>query len=446
MEIVSTLGLHRGVLRYIALFKGEGDEERIKGTIILAIKVVIVVGLIISSFTILLSKFIASNIFHEADLTNVLKIFAVAIPFTALTTTLVFATQSFKMMRYTIYVREIFEPAIRIIIVAIMFVIGWKLLGAIFALIISLMMGTFLALYYLKNLFPNLTNKRIKPIYESRKIFDFSWPLLLAEFFGFIVIWINILMIGYFKASHEVGVYSASHRTALLGGIILVSFNSIFSPIIADFYNRKKFKRLEQLFKIVTKWILSISFPVCLLMIFYASKILSLFGENFIPGTNCLVILSIAFFANSVAGSSGIMIMMSGRSKINLLNNTITAFLIIGLNFLLIPKYGIIGAAFSFLISVVLVNTIMLVEIYLIFKLHPFRIDFFKPLLAGGISFSILKLSTKHLINFDNPILLIISGSLIFILIYVLIVYLLKIEEEDKIVLQRIKTKLLIFK
>ncbi|MFW9973232.1 MAG: oligosaccharide flippase family protein, partial [Candidatus Odinarchaeota archaeon] len=232
MEIVSTLGLHRGVLRYIALFKGEGDEERIKGTIILAIKVVIIVGLIFSSCTIVLSKFVATNIFHEADLTKVLKIFAVAIPFTALTTTLVFSTQSFKMMRYTVYVREIFEPAIRIIIVTLMFIIGWKLYGAILALIISLMMGTFLAFYYLKNLFPNLTNKKIKPIYESRKIFVFSWPLLLAEFFGFIVIWINILMIGYFKASQEVGVYSASHRTALLGGIILVSFNSIFSPII----------------------------------------------------------------------------------------------------------------------------------------------------------------------------------------------------------------------
>lgn len=446
MEIISTLGLHRGVLRYIALFQGEGDKERIKGTIILAMKVVIVVGLIISLLTILLSKFVATNIFHKIDLTNVLKIFAVAIPFTALTTIFVFSTQSLKIMKYTVYVREIFEPAIRIIIVIIMFSIGWVLFGAIFAFIISLMLGTFLAFFYLKTLFPTIVNKKVKPFYEYRKIFNFSWPLLLADFFGFVVIWINILMIGYFKASHDVGVYSASHRTALLGGIILVSFNSIFSPIIADFYNRKKFKRLEQLFKIVTKWILSLSFPVCLLMIFYASEILSLFGENFVPGTTCLVILSIALLVNSVIGSSGIMIMMSGKSKINLLNNTLTAFLIISFNFLLIPKHGIVGAALSFLLSVILVSIIRLVETYLIFKLHPFRIDFFKPLLAGVISFSILKLLTKHLIKFENSMLLIISGSLIFSFIYVLIIYLLKVEDEDRIILQRIKTKLLIFK
>ena len=71
-EIISTLGLHRGALRYIALFKGEGDEERTKGTIILAIKIVIIVGFAVSLLVILLSNFAAVHLFQKIELVKVI--------------------------------------------------------------------------------------------------------------------------------------------------------------------------------------------------------------------------------------------------------------------------------------------------------------------------------------------------------------------------------------
>jgi O-antigen/teichoic acid export membrane protein len=442
-EIISTLGLHRGVLRYVALYQGVGDEPRIKGTILFSLRATLAVGFGLGILILTLSRFAATAVFHKAELASILRLFAVAVPFTALTTILVFATQGFKIMRYRVYVRELFEPASRILLVIGVAVIGWKLYGAVFSFVISLVLGTVLALYFIKKIFPSLTDKGLKSIFESRDILNFSWPLLLADFFGLIVIWINILMIGYFKASDEVGIYSAAHRTALLGEVILISFNAIFSPIVADLYNRKEIEKLARLFKIVTKWIFSLSLPLCLLMLFFASDILHLFGQKYIPGATCLVLLSIAQLVNSALGSSGFLIMMSGKSRLNLINNFIAALLNIGLNVLLIPPYGIVGAALSFLTSVSAVNIIMIIEVYALYRMHPFRADLYKPVLAGGVAYIIILLLTKFLFRAENSLLSIAIGSVIYLLSYASLMYALGIEDEDKIILEKFRAKLL---
>ena len=440
-EIISTLGLHRGVLRYIALFRGEGDKRRTKGTIIFSLRIAIIVGIVICISIIFLASFVSENIFKKAELTPVLKMFAVIIPFTTLTTILVFSTQGFKIMKYRVYVREIFEPTIRIIGVVVIFLLGYSLYGTIFVFNISIVIGLFLAFFYLTKTFPDLIHKNIDSIFETKKILGFSWPLLLADFFGLIVIWMNILMIGYFKDSHEVGIYSAAHRTALLVQVILLSFNAIFSPIIADLYNKKESKKLERLFKIVTKWILSLSLPICLLTILLAPEILSLFGKDFILGAACLIILSLSQLVNSIFGSAGFLIMMAGKSRINLFNNMTAATLNICLNLFLIPRYGITGAAISLLITISVTNALRFAEVFLLFKFHPFKSDFYKPLLAVGGSLILTYLGKTYFVQLNNPLLKIFVLSAVFIVIYVLVLFMLGIEEEDKIVLNKIRAK-----
>jgi O-antigen/teichoic acid export membrane protein len=440
-EIISTLGLHRGVLRYIALFRGEGDIRRTKGTIILSLRIAIIVGIVICILIIFFSSFISENIFKKAELAPVLKMFSLIIPFTTLTTILVFSSQGFKIMKYRVYVREIFEPTIRIIGVVVIFLLGYRLFGTIFVFNISIVIGLFLAFFYLKKIFPELIHKNTASTFETKKILGFSWPLLLADFFGLIVIWMNILMIGYFKDSHEVGVYSAAHRTALMVQVILLSFNAIFSPIIADLYNKKDTKKLERLFKIVTKWILSLSLPVCILSILLAPEILSLFGKDFIVGASCLIVLSLSQLVNSIFGSAGFLIMMAGKSRINLFNNMIAAILNICLNLYLIPRYGITGAAISLLITIAVTNALRFVEVFLLFKFHPFKSDFYKPLLAAGGSTILAYLGKAYIFRMNEPILELLAVSAVFLIIYILISLALGIEEEDKIVLDKIKAK-----
>jgi O-antigen/teichoic acid export membrane protein len=106
LESFSTVGLHNGVLRYVALFRGENDSQRLKGTILLAAKTVLLVGGGLGLLLFVLSDVIAGSGFHKPELGQPLKFLALAIPFSGLALILLYATQGFKIMRYKIIVRR----------------------------------------------------------------------------------------------------------------------------------------------------------------------------------------------------------------------------------------------------------------------------------------------------------------------------------------------------
>lgn len=437
LESITIFGLHDGVLRYVSLYRGEKDENRIKGIILLSVKIVLIVGIVITAILIIFSHAISERIFPGINLALILKIFAIGLVFTALTEILVYSTQAFQIMKYKVLVRMLFEPGLRIFLFFVFFLLGWKLLGAVFAFVVSVISGTFLAFYYMKRVFPSITKNIPHPIYETKNILSYSWPLFFVGFLNLIIIHISTLMLGHFTTPQIVGIYAAAQRTALLIPIILESFCAIFAPIISDLYNRKELKKLETLFNIITRWIFTISFPCVVVMVFFAKEILSIWGKEYTSGTVCLIVICCAQLINCSVGPAGIMIIMTGRTKIGLINSFIVVLMIITLNFFLIPKYSILGAALSLGIAVSLINILRLIEVYLILKIHPYRINFLKPLFSTGLSFLVLFMGSKYLLPTFHPLITLFVGCFSFIAVYTVILFLLGIEEEDKFILRK---------
>jgi O-antigen/teichoic acid export membrane protein len=132
---------------------------------------------------------------------------------------------------------------------------------------------------------------------------------------------------------------------------------------------------------------------------------------------------------------------MSGRSKLNLINISFILVTNILLNLFFIPKYGVSGAALATTISISLGGVIALLEVNAILKIHPYRLDFFKPLMAGCMSFGVLFVLEGHIGQKNYPIILI-ALILIFILLYAYILFLFGISAEDRFILDRLKSKL----
>lgn len=441
LERISTLGLHNGVLRYVSLYRGVGDVERMKGTILLSLRIVIAVAIGIAAFMVLLSDTVAISVFNQPSLSMLLKIFAIGIIFTAITEIFVFSTQAFQVIKYKAIVRMLFEPGLRILFIAIAFFLLWRLNGVVFVFDVSLVLGSILSFYYLNKIFPQIADKKIHPVYEGKRLLSFSWPLFFVGFFNLILVQINTLMLGYFKSSGEVGIYGAAQRTAFLIIIVLGSFNDIFAPIISDLYNRKEQEKLNNLFKIVTKWIFTASLPLFLILVLFSREILGLWGSEYTAGTVCLVIICVAQLINCSVGSVGYMIMMTGRTKVNLINTLAMFVVTIIAGLILIPRYGILGAAFSTAVSITFINLISLVEIYVILKMHPYRLDFYKPVLSGVIAVLAIFPLKKFIFHSLDPIFLLMAGSASLLVIYAFFILLLKIEKEEKIIINRIVSK-----
>jgi O-antigen/teichoic acid export membrane protein len=320
---------------------------------------------------------------------------------------------------------------------------GLKLLGVLLASVLSVFVGVLIAFRYLNKIFP-FHKDQLVPVYEKKKLITFSLPVTFVEFFYFIQRWIGTLMLGYFATPRDVGIFGAVDRVLPLVSLPLESLNVIFFPMISSLYGEKALSKLEHLFKLGTKWAISLSLPLFLSLSIFARPIMNIFGTAFIQGAPVLVILSAAQMVRVSVGSTGPMLMMTGHQNISLANTFCTALITITLNYFLIPRYGIIGAGVANAISVIVINIVEVTEIYYLLNFHPFRSDILKPLVAGIFTTLIFLFILKSEFISLNQYNIFLLGALfvLFFLIYFLSLFALKLSDEDILILKLILKRL----
>ena len=442
--IFARLGLENGVLRYVALYNGQGDALRIKGVITFATKMTSLLGLLLGFLLFILADFLSIVIFHNPDLAKALKTFAIAMPFLAVQPVWLSAIQGLQMIKDRVYVEKIIQPGLKLILLFVFLLLGWKLLGILSAMIIATLVATLMALYYLLKDAARFYGNEGGTKLEVREWFSFSTPLFLEAILVFVMMGMDTLMLGYFRSSFEVGVYNAALKVVPLIIMPLAAFNTIFVPMISEIYGKGELDKLEALFKIVTKWIFSLSFPIFLLIIIFSRPILSIFGVEFAVGSSALMILALGQLVDAAVGSVGYMLMMTGRPQMNLLNSALMSIMNIALNYTLIPHYGIVGAAIATGTSVAVINLLRLGEVYYFLKIHPYRLDLGKPIASSLAASAAIYLFVKV---FDHrltdsmrfPYLLLIP---LFFVVYFALLYLFKLSDEDRVVISIIRRKL----
>jgi O-antigen/teichoic acid export membrane protein len=439
-EMVAALGLHKGMVRFVSLYNREGDLGRVKGTVLTAIFLSCGGGIAAMLLLIAISGLVAGNVFHTPGLSKALAIFALGIPFSSLTTVFIFATQGLRIMKYKVFVKDLWEMLSRVVLVILLFMVGWRLFGAVAAFCLSIISGTFFSYYFFRKAFASIFESKERAILEPKKLMGFCWPLILADGFNLMEAWVSTFMLGFLETPESVGIFGAAFRTSLLIQGILMSFNAIFSPIIAEQFHKKELARLKMLFKMVTRWIFSLSLPVAVLMIFFSREILTIFGQGFSDGAVVLAVLAGGQIINSFTGPLGVMIDMSGRSKFTLLNSVFHLSLQTGLCLVLIPRYGVLGAAIAKTVSIAFLRIIRLIQVHLIFRFYPFQARVLKP--AAAAVAGLLVLTALHgFIRWADSVFFLFLGSAIFAAAYVGVLFLFGFDREDIMLFNKIRAK-----
>ena len=268
---ISIIGMNTAVIRYVALYRGINKYDKVKGTVLGALFLVLPISILAAVILFFQADTLAVKLFHEPRLGDVLRIFGIGIPFINASTIFVFATQGFQMMKYRVYIKNIIEPIGKLILGATFLAIGWGLRGVLWAFVLTLILASFLSYRYFLKAFSQF-RAAIRTEYNLRELLIFSGPLMFVGIFQVVIDRIDALMLGHFRSPHEVGLYCAAFQTAMLVGIARMSLSAIFAPMISDIYNKRQFSRLEPLLKIATRWVFTLSFPAVLLMFFFLER------------------------------------------------------------------------------------------------------------------------------------------------------------------------------
>jgi O-antigen/teichoic acid export membrane protein len=232
---------------------------------------------------------------------------------------------------------------------------------------------------YISFLFSNLiyfyqNKKRFKKVVYDKGFIKYSFSLVLAAVMGVAMDRIDIVMLGTMTDMRSVGIYQISVQVANVIFMILVIFDTVFGPQISKLYHNGKYKELKRLYVQSTRLLGLLSFIIIIILSVFSKHILLLFGKEFVDGQMALILRGIGQFINVAVGSVWLMLAMTGNPKWHIYANFIAFTLNIILNYLLIPKYGVNGAAFATMTSMILVNIIGYILVCRVFKVRVYGI------------------------------------------------------------------------
>jgi O-antigen/teichoic acid export membrane protein len=154
-----------------------------------------------------------------------------------------------------------------------------------------------------------------------------------------------MIMIGNMLNKEAVAVYSVAAKIATLPSMLLLVLNTVFPPIVAKLYHDGEMEKLRNMYKRSARTLAVISSIIIFFMILLRTHILGHFGETYASGEYVIIFRGIGQVFNASVGSVWYIVIMTGHTKIDMIGKISAAAINVFFNFLLIPIWGITGAA-----------------------------------------------------------------------------------------------------
>lgn len=382
-SVIAKLGLDTALVKYIAEYVVKDNKQGIGKLYLVSLLFIFIFGTIIGLLIYLFSIKLSFLFFDNSNQGHLFRIIGFTIvPFSITQLNSEYFRGLKKITAYSV----LQNGTVYFIILMLIFLasqyyhnVDFLIYSLFFTSVFLMLLSTFL-------IFKNDFAFRFKKIIDSknksginkRQLLSVSIPMLFSNSLFFVMTWTDTLMLSAFHSEDIVGVYNIALKIASLNTIALIAINSIASPKFSEIYSsegKRRFKRIVQQTTLIS-WLVSL--PVFLVILIFPESILKIFGQEFLVGKNALIILSVGQIVSAFAGSTMIVLNMTGREKAGRNILIVTVILNILINYILIPRYGIIGAAIATMFSTVFWNLVSVLFIYKSFGFLTFPIKYRK--------------------------------------------------------------------
>lgn len=349
--VLSLLGLPSGVARFVAFYKGKKDMARVKGTITSALRMTFPVSVVVGLALFLLSEHIGAGLFGSSEVGRVIRILMVGLPFYVLLNIFHQVFYAFQRPVFTVITEKILGRVLIVGLSVVAIYSGLGLSGLAWADAMTRVLISLVGLYILeKKVFPILKNK-VKAVKDYTEMWRYSYPLILSSLLWMVISYTDTLMIGYFMTPEDVGVYNAALPLAQLLLMVPSAVIPLFMPKMSEMIGKgRSYKPILRKTILAIFGLNLIGGPI--LIVFGKPILIMLFGEAYVVAYASMVVLVFGYLLTSTMARplNGILSAQK-RTKVILHINIVAASSNILANLLLIPKYGLVGAAWATTLS-----------------------------------------------------------------------------------------------
>lgn len=350
---VSRMGMEPAVLRFTSESFPENDWLRIRQVLSLSSLLCGLASIIVAVVFYLLSDFLAFKIFDQPSLGAVFRGMSPAIIGINVLTLFSNSLQGLRKIALSIFFLNI-SLSLALIVASIALRFSDAVSMSIAFSVSSFFACLFVYFFWINSI--GLGGTKI----SLRELLLSSNPLWVVTVMTQITQYAGQLVAGAWVDSDQFAQLAVAQRTAMLTSFILTAVNYVVAPKFATLYKKKKLVELENVAKTSVRIMAAIAFPIAVLMLVFPSYIMSVFGEGFSDGKLFLQILVIGQLINVVAGSVGMLLVMSGHEKDFRNSVLFSGPIAIVLAFLLVPIFGATGSAVATAVAVAAQNLLCL--------------------------------------------------------------------------------------
>ena len=376
---IAAVGANDGAVKFVAHYKALGRLSEVRTIVLVAVVPVLGVSVMLTVLGVAFSEpigelFVAPG--DTVDVSSAVRVLMPVLPLSALSAVFVGASRGLGTMRPYFVTEQIAKPVARVVGVGAVLAVGGGLTAALVSWATALALGAVASGMWLLRLVRAAEERRAglergRAFDRALEFWKFSAIRGLASVFKVVVEWLDVILVGALASAEEAGIYAAITRLVRVGGIAQRATVLAVAPRISALFAVNDRAQLKTLYRVSTTWLVAFSFPVYLVLAFFSPTIVQIFGEDFTPGALPLSILALAMLVNMASGPGTMLLLMAGKASWNLGNTVVSLVINVTLNLLLIPSFGITGAAIAWMASILFDNLVPAFQNWYAFRVHP---------------------------------------------------------------------------
>ena len=338
----ASFGIGAALTKYIAEHPDlRGVTQHISSGVIGSI----VFGLVSGSILFVLSSIIA-KIFNIPELEPLLIITAFCFPFIAIQVTVLGVYNGMRRMKTFAFLSITLNILILFISIILVYAYNLALIGAVLGFVIPVCTIGVLSIYLLIK--ESLLEISLFKCNVLRNLLHFGFFFILSTSSSFLNTYIGTILIAYFLTATEVGIYSVAITLSQVLTVIPSAVQRITTPATAVAYAKKGGKETRMIIIKSTKYSLLFTMVLGLCLAVSGPWVLSFFfSEEFLPAYQPLILLIIGNIILTPVIANGACLFSIGKITVPYRANLFFIAITICLDILLIPTFGVLGAAFA---------------------------------------------------------------------------------------------------
>ena len=393
------LGADTGLVRMVSRYRALGRTRDVRATVVIGLGPVLAMGTALAVAMFVLAPQLAELFMRGADPRDgalYLRGLAPFLPLAAGVIVVLAATRGHGSVVPYVVVNSIGTPVARVVLVLGVVAAGLGGMAVTLAWASPLALGFLVGLTVLAAQVrrgesespPAAGRQRTRSL--AVEFWRFAAPRGLAAVFEITLLWVNVLLLGALASTREAGIYAAASKFVTTGVFVLEATRLAISPQISALLAQRRTAEAEQLLRTATTWVIAASWPIYLSLAAFAPAALRMYGSDFVAGQTALTILSVAVLVNLGTGNIQTVLLMGGKSSWNLFNMAGAVLINVVLGLLLIPRYGIEGAAIAWSVAMVFDNVASVIEVRVLLGLRAVGRDNVRVAIGTMVCFGVL--------------------------------------------------------